>query len=225
MKFAPFAVALVVASLAGAAFAAPLVVDGANNSPVQGDCTFACLDRYQQVYDSSLFSRTQVVTAIDFRYSSNGYSWSTGNQYRLTIGIAAFGVGALSANQNTNFLSSQVFDLESFSGTTTAGAWYGFSGSYTYDASLGDLLIDIQRISGGTSSIGSDYNRSSGGEFGRTYSGVNWAPETSAYVNQDYGNVTRFNLEDAGSVPEPASLALMGMALLGLAVARRTRRS
>lgn len=220
MKIRHLVIAITTAILAGSAVASTLIVDGANNSPFPGDCTFACLGRYQQAYDSSLFSGMTTITAIDFRYSFNGETWSAGNQYRLTIGIANGGVNALSSDQTTNFLSSQTFDIESFSGNTVAGGWYGFTGNYTYDSSLGDLLIDIQLISGGVSIISTDYDYQSGGEFSRTYSGFGWGPETNANVDPNYGNVTRFSL-DASNVPEPDSIALVGLALAGLGCTRR----
>lgn len=221
MKLHHFASGLAAAVLSSATLAAPLIVDGANHSPLGGDCTFACLGRYQQAYNKALFSGTSVITAIDFRYSRTGNTWSAGNQYRLTIGIANGGVNALSANQNLNFLSSQTFDIKSFSGSTTQGGWYGFAGSYVYDSSLGDLLIDVKLLSGNTSTIATDYNYQSGGQFSRVFGGQGWTPETNAYVGNDYGNVTRFNLDPAGTVPEPTSLALIGIALVGLASARR----
>ena len=118
-----------------------------------------------------------------------------------------------------------VFGNTIFSGAQAAGTTFGFDGSFVYDPSLGDLVIDISRVSGSYSIVSERYNSNSGGEFSRVYSGVGDASAGSAgYVGSNYGNATLFEL-GAADVPEPAMLGLFGMGAIGLGVTRRRRRA
>lgn len=223
MQLRHLAAGIAMALGASVASASPVIIDGANNLPSSGDCTFACLTSYQQVYSASLFSGTVDISKVEFRYSYDGNAWSAGNNYSLTIGIANGGVNGLTANQAGNMASSQLFGTQSFTGTSTQGGWYGFSGNYVYDSSLGDLIIWIQRTAGSSSSVSTDYNGDSGGEFSRTFAGDGWCSLASACVGSDYGNVTRLevNAAQGNDLPEPASLALVGLGLLAAAGVRR----
>jgi hypothetical protein len=206
-------------AMAASASATMLTVDGAYG-PTAGssDCTFACVVRYQQVFDNVLFGPSPVdITSIEFLSNyAFSQSWGSGNAYTLTIGIASTGVDALSSSFDANFQSSQPFETTSFSGTQALGSFFGFTGSYVYYPSLGDLLIDITRVAGAAGGPFVEYTANSGGEFSRVY---DFDSTIAGFTGSEYGDTTRFGL--LAVVPEPPMLALLVFGIMGIGFARR----
>ena len=183
---------LLATSLAAPAAAAPFLIDG-NDAPVEGDCTFACTARYQQVYDNALFTGGPVtINSIAF-FSSYDWNWNA-STFQLSIGIANGSTTAgLSSTFASNILSPTVFGnlIVTQGQAQAAGSLFGFNGSFVYDPSLGDLIIDIRRTAGGSSYVASRYNPMNGYEFSRVYS---FADAPSGVAQYDYGNVTLFDI-------------------------------
>ena len=219
--------------LTGTAQASPIplnsiVADG-NGSINNGDCTFACVVRYQQAYGASLFSGLTEIRGIDFT-ASNGGTWSE-NEYAVTLSTAVNGVNQLVANFDANTGSdAALFETKSFSGSVAAGGLVGFSGSFNYDPTQGDLLVDIHRITGSQQSMSLNYvyGENTLNEFSRLYS---FDDLGTGYVGNNYGNVTTFTTGEGfagqvSAVPVPAAAWLFGSGLLGLVgIARRKTRA
>lgn len=208
------ALALFASVLAMAPASAAIVNFGTNT---QGDCTFGCVARYQQIYSAATFGTQAIdISSVSFFAYQSGTSNAS---FRMTISTAA---ATEAAGLNTTFASNvgadaAVFATTSF-GSITANQLLSFNGSFTYDPTMGDLLIDIERVSG---SAGLPYLWASfETDYQRAYSfGSNTMADAA---NQSgYGNRTQFAYDLAQQVPEPSALALVAIGLLGAAAARR----
>jgi hypothetical protein len=212
---------LTAATLSLASFAAtatPLLVNGGGAVAGGSDCTFACVSHYQQAYDDKVFGSTPVtITSISFFVADYTAAWATGNLWQLSMSTAANAVNSLSSTFSANLgKDNKIFSTTSFSGTPSTGSAITFNGAFTYDPSKGDLLIDIVAL-GATDGPGLQYTYNANGVFSRVYAFSNVAKGSAG---SNYGNVTSFNVA-AAQVPEPASLMLMGLGLVGVAAARR----
>ncbi len=196
--------------------AAPIDV-GSGGAP---DCTFWCVDRYQQVYVSSIFSGPVSIDAVSFfaAPSNGGPTWNGTSTWQMTLSTSINLVGALDPLFNNNVGGdAAVFDTRTFTGTQSVNDLITFdgAGSFYYDPGNGDLLIDIVRISGLAQGVGLDRGTDPtlmdrAYAFNSTTTADGW--------NQGFGNRTRFEV-----IPEPSTALLVALGLAGLGLRPRER--
>ena len=204
--------AIALFSLGGSASSSAAITVGGTGTP---DCTFWCVDRVQQVYDSSLFSGVTTIAKVSFFASpTNGTAWNGVSTWQMSLSTSANPVGALSGTFANNVGGDNaVFDTETFPlGTPAVNSLVSFQGSFTYDPNLGDLLVDIIRTAGPDVGVGLDAGTDPG-LIDRAY--AFFSTVTADGVNQNgYAIRTRFDT----AVPEPSAAILIvlgGFALVG----------
>ena len=214
-RWLPLLLVVVLVSLSQGSSAATLDV-GSGGVP---DCTFWCVDRYQQVYASSIFSGPVSIDSISFFAApdNGGPNWTGTSTWQMTISTSVNLVGALDPVFVNNVGADvALFDTRTFTGTQSVNDLITFdgAGSFFYDPGNGDLLIDIIRIAGPAQGVGLDRGTDPtlmdrAYAFSSTTTADGW--------NQGFGNRTRFT-----TVPEPSAPLLLALALAGLGLSART---
>lgn len=183
------------------------------------DCTFACVDRVQQVYDSSLFSGMTTINEVSFFVADIPFTWN-GSTWQMSLSTSPNTLGSLDPVFANNVgVDNAVFDTLTPTGSPAVNSLVTFAGSFTYDPSQGDLLVDIVRTAGVSAPVIGLYATNSPGLLDRAYAFNSTV--TAIGLNQDgYALHTRF---DVTVVPEPSSVALLGSAMIAVATLRRKR--
>ena len=210
----------------GSAHAAVLTLGTmANPADYGADCTFACVNRYQQIYRASEFVAGPInltrVSFFAYPRGNTGSSWNGTSTWQMTLSTSSAAVGALSTTFNNNVGgNAAVFATQTFSGTPAFNDLVSFNGAFQYDATMGNLLVDILRTNGPAQGVRLQANDNNGGVFDRAYATGNVV--TADDANESYGNRTQFEFTNAVPVPEPGTLALVAA---GLALAAGRRRA
>jgi hypothetical protein len=174
---------------------------------------------YQQVYASSDFSGPITITGLAFfntRYKSAATSTPT-DTYTIDLSTTSVGPATISGNFTSNVGAD---NTQVFRGSITRPWSLGdtltipLSTPFTYKPANGNLLLQVVG-SGVAASGGPIYFdvSSTTKDFSRVYAlyGVN---TTNGSVDRGYGLITGFQTGSPARVPEPTSLALVGLAIL-----------
>jgi hypothetical protein len=218
-------VMLIAVSMATMAFADITVGshDGGNCYP------FMCNDSgtdvgvsidYQQAYTSTAFSGSTTISSISYYFADEfgGADVVLGGNYSFYWGYSAVGL-ALTDDLPSNFSGSPTFlgTTSIPAGGTTYGAILTFSGfsAFTYDPSLGDLIIEIvvDTQDNVPNFSGNGYNQAdyTAIDTVRAYclTSVGCTGAVPGALVTTFGTTT--------TTPEPGTMALLGTGLIGLA--------
>lgn len=175
-----------------------------------GDCTFTCTTRLQQDYSASFFG-SQAVNINEVSFYTGGGPNNGSSTY--SVYLATNPNGSTLASTFSQNVSPDRALFATLTTTAFSAGNVNFFGSFAYDPTEGDLIVDIVNSNASFSqSFSSTYNVSRVYQFNASSSG---------YVSNGYGIATSFVTGAPNAVPEPSTVALLGLGLLGVVASRR----
>jgi hypothetical protein len=210
---------------AGPAVADTIIIGGTNSNNFFPFGTNAYVGEYQQIYASSRFSGPVTISEIDFATRPG----SAGNMRNLNFTLGLSSTAASVAAPGTNYAANKGPDF-----TTVFSGPFAFTAQgngtfdvlipvqpFTYDPAQGNLLLDVV--------INSASGSAAAFEFGGTpdaarifNSGGGGAPAADPLMGLE--TQLTFTPFTPPAVPEPSSLALLGLGTAALAGWRLRRR-
>jgi len=192
-------------------------------------------ERYQQVYETSLFSSLPAggaeITGIAFRIADVGTSFSTTlPDIQLDLSTTSVGENTLSTTFANNVGSDDTIVYAegplSLSGTgggspNPFNVIINFSQPFVYNPANGNLLLDVRNYGGGNYTTEFDATDIYGDGISRVYTYGSSVNSATADGSDSLGLVTEFIYQP---VPEPSTLALAGLGGLSLMLFRRQRK-
>lgn len=181
--------------------------------PSASDCTFTCVARLQQDYTAGNFGSNPVNISNVAFYTTGGSGNGVGT-FDLYLTTNPNG-SSLSGNFNNNVSADRILFASLTKQSFNSGV-VNFSGSFNYNPTKGDLIVDI--LNSNSSAFLFTQQFTATNTVSRVY---DFNSKTSGSVDSNYGISTAFTVGNVSSVPEPTSIALLGLGLLGFAASRR----
>jgi hypothetical protein len=175
------------------------------------------------VYDASFFSGPILIDTMTF-YNSEFDSPDTFDPatYTFKLSTTSAADGTLSSTMSANIGPDEaVFGVFAIGGGAVPASFSFVGTPFLYDPSAGNLLLEVSKPDGADTFSAFTDNSSPLAGVSRVWNGDG---SDTGIVNESYATVVTFSGEPPAPVPEPATLTLAGLGLVGFAGAARLKR-